>query len=194
MRLRDALLGFVNGNSSALLNPFREGLANWGHEWVEAPPVHLPVADFLEPSLSGTNADTHKLVSLFAQESSGLKWEQTYTKAEDAIGEDMVNGYGFVEVIGKLGPFVSTRVRSGVGVFGPNVNYPMHYHGAEEVYCLLSGRADFRFDEGTVERHGVGDAVYMRSMRKHGFRSLDAPLVIFYTWQAGDLREKSTFV
>lgn len=79
-------------------------------------------------------------------------------------------------------------------VVGPNVNYPMHYHGAEEVYCLLSSSADFRFDEGTVERKQVGDAVHMRSMRKHGFRALDKPLVIFYIWRSGNLREKSTFV
>lgn len=194
IRLRDALLDFVTGNSSEALDPFRTGMASWGHEWVDAPARHLPVADFLEPSLPGTNEDTHALLNLFEQENSGLKWEQTYTKAEDAISEDMVNGYGFVEIIGKWGPFVSTRVRSGIGVFGPNVNYPMHYHGAEEVYFLLSGSADFRFDEGIVERRNVGDAVYMRSMRKHGFRSLDVPLVIFYIWQAGDLREKSTFV
>ena len=193
-RLRDALLDFVSGNPSEALDPFREDMASWGHQWVAVPPVHLTVADFLGPSLAGTNEDTHGLLSAFERETAGLKWEQTYTKAEDAISEEMVNGYGFVEIIGKWGPFVSTRVRSGIGVFGPNVNYPMHYHGAEEAYCLLSGSADFRFDEGTVEPKQVGDAVHMRSMRKHGFRALDKPLVIFYIWRSGDLREKSTFV
>ena len=193
-RLRDALLAFVTGNPSETLDAFRDGMANWGSEWVEAPAVHLPVSTFLSAALPGANTDTQALLELFEQHNAELKWEQTYTKADDKIGDDMLYGYGFVEIIGKLGPFVSERVRCGIGVFGPHVNYPMHYHGAEEVYYLLSGSADFRFDEDTVERKNVGDAVYMRSMRKHGFRILDAPLVIFYIWQAGDLRMKSTFV
>lgn len=191
--LRDALLSFVAGSSSKALDPFRDGMANWGHDWKVVPPAHLPASDFLTPALSGTNADTHTLTSLFEQERSGLKWEQSYKKADGVVGDDMLDGYGFVEIIGKWGPFVSERVRSGIGVWGPNINYPTHYHGAEEVYYLLSGSAKFRFNDGPVETREVGDVVYVPSMTKHGFASLDTPLVIFYIWQAGDLRETSKF-
>ena len=192
-RLREALLDFAAQNPSAMLDPFREALNNWGSEWVSAPPVDLPVSEFLTLALSGTNDDTWYLMGLFEQEKSRLRWEQTYTKADGVVGDDMLRRYGFVEVIGQNGPFVSERVRCGVGVFGPNVHYPTHYHGAEEVYVLLSGAANFRFDDGPVEMRTVGDAVYVPSMRKHGFDSLEAPLVIFYAWQSGDLREKSKF-
>jgi len=192
-RLRDALLDFAAQNPSAMLDPFREALKNWGSEWVPVSSAELPASDFLTPALSGTNADTRYLMSLFEQEKARLCWEQTYTKADGVVGEDMLRRYGFVEVIGQNGPFVSERVRCGIGVWGPRVHYPTHYHGAEEVYVLLSGAANFRFDDGPIETRTVGDTVYVPSMRKHGFDSLEAPLVIFYIWQAGDLREKSKF-
>jgi mannose-6-phosphate isomerase-like protein (cupin superfamily) len=194
VRLRDALLEFVAENSSPTLDPFRDALANWGHDWIAAAAVYLPVSDFLTAALAGTNTQTHALTDLFRRENEKLKWEQTYTKADGVVSDDMLQRYGFVEIIGKRGPFVSDKVRCGIGVFGPNVQYPMHYHGAEELYFLLSGSAHFRFDDGPVEVREVGDMVYVPSMMKHGFDILDKPLVIFYIWQAGDLREKSKFV
>ena len=33
----------------------------------------------------------------------------------------------------------------------------------------------------------------IKSMRTHAFRTLEEPLSVFYIWQAGDLREKSSF-
>jgi len=193
-KLRDALLEFVRTTQSRALDPFRDNMASGGEQWIEAPANPLPVARLLGQSWPDASPSARSLMTLFADNNSRLRWEQTYTQAEDSIGDDMVNGYGFVEIMGKWGPFVSDRVRSGVCVFGPRVNYPMHYHGAEEVYCLLSGKADFRFDDGHVERHEAGDMVYMRPLRHHGFRVLEESVVMFYIWQAGDLREKSTFV
>lgn len=54
----------------------------------------------------------------------------------------MLSGYGFAEVIGERGPFVSKRVRSGIGVWGPNIDHPAHHHMAEEVYVPLAGSAE----------------------------------------------------
>lgn len=193
--LRDALLDFFQNHSdTAAFDPFRGNMTRCGGDWVPTPKKELPVTRFLDKAVESACHESHDLLSLFARYSKKLKWEQTYTQGKDSIGDDMVNGYGFVEIIGKWGPFVSTQVRAGIGLFAPNVNYPMHYHGAEEVYCLLSGSADFRFDEGLTQRRDAGDTVYIRSMRHHGFRILSSPLAIFYIWQAGDLREKSTFV
>ena len=108
----------------------------------------------------------------------------------------MLAGYGFAEVVGKHGPFVSERVRAGIGVWGPNIDYPAHRHEAEEIYVIAGGSAEFRLgDEGEEETvvKRAGDAVYVRSMLTHGFRTLSEPLAVFYVWQAGDLREKSSF-
>ncbi len=106
----------------------------------------------------------------------------------------MLAGYGFAETIGKQGPFISTRVRAGIGIWGPDIDYPAHRHEAEEVYVLLAGSARFQRGQDPSERKSAGDVVHIPSMTAHGFRCGTEPLALFYIWQAGDLREKSTFV
>ena len=47
-------------------------------------------------------------------------------------------------------------------------------------------------DAVDIEKHS-GEAVYVESNTQHGFRTEDDPLVVFYAWQAGDMRELSRF-
>ncbi len=127
------------------------------------------------------------------QHNAQLRWEQGYTKSDELVGDDMLAGYGFAEIIGKYGPFISATVRAGMGIWGPHVTYPSHRHHAEEVYVVLAGSAEFQLDRGNCEEKAAGDVVYIPSMLVHGFRTIHLPLIVFYIWQGGDLREKSTF-
>ena len=195
-RLLEAIQEFVAAHRDPALQRFQAGIAHWGSAWSGVKPQQLPAAQTLTRALAHTTPETHPLTALFERESPWRKWEQSYSKADAVVGEDMLAGYGFAEVIGKQGPFVSTRVRSGIGVWGPNIIYPPHRHQAEEVYLLLAGSAEFQLGEGeilTKEMRATGEAVQVPSMTTHGFRTLEEPLVVFYIWQAGDLREKSTF-
>lgn len=195
-RLLDAILGFVARHPHPSVRRFRDGVARWGRDWRGVEPRHLPAADTLAAALSHTTPETHSLAALFEREKASRHWEQSYTKADGVVGEDMLSGYGFAEIIGKQGPFVSTGVRSGIGVWGPRISYPPHRHRAEEVYVLLAGSADFQLgagEEARIERRNAGDAVHVPSLLTHGFRTAEDPLVVFYIWQTGDLREKSTF-
>ena len=192
-RLLKGILSFVAAHPDPAVGRFKEAVANWGSDWRAVPARHLPAAETLGATLDLTTAETRPLVALFEAEKATRKWEQSYTKADDVVGEDMLSGYGFAEVIGKLGPFVSTKVRSGIGVWGRGIDYPPHQHAAEEVYIVLAGSAEFMLDGGPYERRRAGDVVHVSSMRRHGFRTTEDPLTVFYIWQAGDLREKSTF-
>ena len=192
-RLLQATLEFVAGHADPALRRFRAAVAAWGVDWVAVPPAHLPAADLLPAALANTVAETHDLTALFAAERESRKWEQSYTRADGVVGEDMLSGYGFAEVIGKRGPFLSEKVRCGIGIWGPDILYPPHRHRAEEVYLLLAGRAAFTLEDAPPEIRGPGEAVHVPSLQTHGFRSLDEPMVVFYVWQAGDLREKSSF-
>ncbi len=195
-RLLAAVLSFVDEHPHADLRRFQDGIANWGQAWSGVTPRHLPAAERLPESLSHTAPDTHALAALWHRESAWRKWEQSYAKADGVVGDDLLADYGFAELIGKLGPFVSQRVRAGVGIWGPNLTYPQHRHGAEEAYVPLAGSAEYRFgaEEGAsrVER-GPGDVVYVPSLLTHGFRTGDTAFVVLYIWQNGDLRETSTF-
>ncbi len=195
-RLLDALLSFVAGHNHPELQRFKERMADWGRDWIAVPRRHLPVADTLSMAVSLAPADTQGLLGLFEREKRSRKWEQSYSKADGLVGDAMLSGYGFTEVIGALGPFVSSKVRAGIGIWGPAIDYPPHRRQAEEVYVPLAGAAEFRLGTGkglSVETRGVGDAVYVPSMLTHGFRTLDQPFVVLYIWQAGALRQKSSF-
>ena len=195
-RLLAAVVGFVRDHSNPEIGRFRDGVLNWGDMWTGRDPVSLPASDTLAGTLGHASSETRALVSLFSEDRHSRHWEQSYRKADGLVGDDMLQGYGFVEIIGKWGPFVSERVRCGIGVWGPNILYPAHRHKAEEVYYVLAGGASFELGEdGAAETRscGVGEAVFVPSMTWHGFRTDDLPLVVFYIWQAGDLRQTSAF-
>jgi mannose-6-phosphate isomerase-like protein (cupin superfamily) len=192
-RLLDAILAYVAGHPDPGVRPFREGIANWGRDWVGVPPAHLPASATLAETLAFATPETHDLLALFSAERGSRKWEQSYTRADNLVGDDMLTGYGFAEVIGKWGPFISDRVRAGIGVWGPRIDYPLHRHQAEEVYVVLAGSAEFRLGDAPPAVARAGEAVHVTPQLTHGFRTLEEPLAVFYIWQAGDLREKSTF-
>ncbi|MEQ8651314.1 MAG: dimethylsulfonioproprionate lyase family protein [Kiloniellales bacterium] len=195
-RLLEAVLSFVADHSHPNLRRFKKALADWGQDWVAVPPCDLPMVEILSESLPLASTETRVLLDCVLRERHARRWEQSYTKADGLVGDDMLASYGFAEVIGKLGPFLSTKVRAGIGVWGPNIDYPPHRHQAEEIYIPLAGAAAFRLLRGealSVETRGVGEAVYVPSMLTHGFHTLDQPLVVLYIWQAGDLRETSRF-
>ncbi|MEM7236770.1 MAG: dimethylsulfonioproprionate lyase family protein, partial [Pseudomonadota bacterium] len=172
----EALLAAIQSYVAECADPamarFKDGIADWGTEWVEIAPAPLPVSDMLDPMLAQSVRGTHALVDAFQRHRSTRKWEQSYTRADRVVSDEMLSGYGFAEVIGKNGPFLSTRVRAGLGLWGPGIDYPPHRHQAEEIYVPVAGEAVFRLGEDLAEaRHGAGSTVYVRSMLTHGFRT-----------------------
>lgn len=195
-RLLVTIQEFVAAHEHPGVRCFQDAIANWGTEWTAITPQHLPAADMLSETLSHTTEETHALVALFEAEKATRKWEQSYTAADNLVGDDMLAGYGFAEVIGKFGPFLSTRVRSGIGVWGPDIIYPPHRHQAEEVYVVLAGEAEFVLAQGNDQSRttrSAGEVIHVPSLRTHGFRTRDKPLVVFYIWQDGELRQTSSF-
>ncbi|MEM8976796.1 MAG: dimethylsulfonioproprionate lyase family protein [Pseudomonadota bacterium] len=194
LELRDAIQAFVAGFAHPDLEHFKPGIAEWSDDWQGVSATRLPAADFLAASLASAPPETKPMVELLARHADNVRWEQTYTKADTAISDKMLASYGFVEVIGSRGPFVSEQVRSGIGVYGPDIGYPPHQHKAEEIYIVLAGGAEYRLDGQPPRYAKPGDLVFVPSMLTHGFYTGDEAMVVYYIWQAGDLREVSTFV
>ena len=195
-RLLDATLAYVATHKNAKLDSFRDAVTNWGVKWRGVEPAHLPASDRLAEALSLAPHGTpeQELMDLFVSDRATRHWEQTYTTADTAVGTDLLAGYGFAEIIGKRGPFISERVRAGVGLYAAGVDYPAHRHQAEEVYVILAGSGTFRIGNQAPAVHGAPDVIHIPPQRIHGFTMDKEPLVVFYLWQGGDLREKSTFV
>ena len=193
LELLDAVRDFTLDHPHPDIERFKSSMRNWGETWHEVTPAYLAAADFLGTASAATNAQTSALVATFERYKNYLRWEQSYTKEEELVSDAMLAGYGFAEILGQRGPFVSDRIRAGIGIWGPDIVYPRHQHEAEEVYVVLAGSAAFKLGSGGETRHGVGDVIFVESNTPHGFRTTDQNLVVYYLWQAGDLRQQSRF-
>ena len=187
-----SLTDLVRAHPDATVRSYFEQLQDWGSEWRHVEASWLPAAERLPELHAFADAGCETLLALFARHASQLFWEQSYRREDGLVGDDMLAGYGFSEVIGKRGPFVSTRVRSGIGIWGPQIDYPIHRHEAEEIYVVMSGEAEFTVGGETATRKS-GDVVHVTSMTPHGFSTHEQSLAVFYLWRAGDLRETSSF-
>jgi mannose-6-phosphate isomerase-like protein (cupin superfamily) len=192
--LLDALRDFTLNCPNTEIERFKPGLRDWGSQWIETPAEHLPVSGLLAHSPNHCTGDAQELLQTFTRHNQRLRWQQSYRKQDRVVPDAMLAAYGFAEIIGLQGPFISERIRAGIAIWGPRVNYPQHHHQAEEIYAVLSGSADFSFDNSAAQTRRAGDVVFVESDRRHGFHTTDESLVVLYLWQAGDLRQTSSFV
>lgn len=191
LEILDLLRNFTLQHPHADIERFKAAMRDWGDDWIERAPAYLPAADQLDkiPAPAG-----HRdLLQAFAAQRQRLCWEQSYRREDGLVPDAMLDGYAFAEIIGKRGPFVSERIRAGIGIWGPRIDYPRHHHQAEEIYLVLAGSAEFRVGDGAAVRRTAGDVVFVSSNTPHGFTTVDEGLIVFYLWQAGDLRQTSTF-
>lgn len=193
LELLDAVRLFALEHENPVVEKFKASVREWGDQWIDVERTQLPVADFLDDALARAIPETRGLLETFVRHRSRLRWEQSYKKEDGVVSDAMLAAYGFVEILGKQGPFVSNAIRAGIGIYGPNIEYPMHRHQPEEIYVVLAGEADFMIGAADGIRKTAGDVVLMKSNTPHGFRTTDEAFVIFYLWQGGDLREISSF-
>lgn len=191
--LLDALDRYLLDHADPQLPRFRPAMQGWGESCRAVEPATLPVARYLETDLGDCHEQGRALLQTFARHNDHLYWEQSYRRQDGLVPDAMLDGYGFVELVGLRGPFVSDRIRAGIAAWGPGIDYPMHRHQAEEAYILLGGSAEFRLEGAPDELRRGGDVVYVAPHRWHGFRTLDQRVLLCYLWQAGDLREISKF-
>ena len=175
------------------LSAFKPPLRDWGTRWQPVTAARLPVVDYLPRILDGADRLATPLLDCFFRHATRLHWEQSYRREDGLVSDAMLDAYGFAEIIGARGPFVSDRIRAGLALLGPGVEYPQHRHVATEVYLLLSGSMLFRFDGATGKTCHPGDVILVDSNRRHGFTTFDDPIALLYLWRAGDLRQTSRF-
>lgn len=193
LELLDAVRDFALDHPHPAVGKFKPSMRAWGDTWQAVTPAYLAAADFLGATSVSAGPRTEALLAVFERHKKRLRWEQSYKKEEGLVPDAMLAGYGFAEIIGQQGPFVSERIRAGIGIWGPDIVYPNHRHKAEEVYVVLTGSAEFTVGAAEENRHSAGDVVYVESNTPHGFRTTGQNLVVYYLWQAGDLRQQSNF-
>lgn len=193
LELLDAVRDFALDHPHPAVARFKPSMRAWGDAWQAVTPAYLAAADFLCATSAAVDARAETLLTVFERHKKRLRWEQSYKKEEGLVPEAMLAGYGFAEIIGQRGPFISERIRAGIGIWGPDIVYPLHQHKAEEVYIVVSGSAEFTVGSAKEIGHKAGDVVYVESNTPHGFRTSGQSIVVYYLWQAGDLRQQSRF-
>ena len=192
-KLLSAVKNFALDHGHRSVQRFKDSLRDWGDEFRAIEPARLPAVDCLDAAIADAESPARELLSLFHQHRDQLYWEQSYTKKDGLVPDAMLANYGFAEILGNNGPFVSNRIRAGIGIYGPDIEYPRHQHKAEEIYIPLSGTARFSIDGVSGER-GPGNVIFVSSNTPHGFTvGKDKALIVYYLWQAGDLRQISDF-
>ncbi|MEM7563824.1 MAG: dimethylsulfonioproprionate lyase family protein [Pseudomonadota bacterium] len=188
-----SIVGFGLSNSDASVERFKPSIRDWGDQWIRVEPRFLPAAESLSLAIPNALDTLRPLIELFDHYKHSLYWEQSYTRQDGYFPDEMLDYYGFAEIIGARGPFVSEKLRAGVGIYPPGAIYPRHQHQAEEIYILLAGSATYEIGDREKELHHPGDVIFIESNTPHGFVNGDEAIIVYYLWQAGDLRQISTF-
>ncbi len=144
----------------------------------------------LDGLAAGAEPEERPLVKLIAAMRDRLCWGQTYTAAD--FGPAFVDNYGWMEIAGTRGHFVSETIAAGVLILGPGIHYPDHHHEAEEIYIPLAGAAEWRKGDGDFVARRPGETIHHPSNVNHAMRTGSEPLLALYLWRGGPLAARST--
>ena len=188
-----------------LLNAFRDYISlreegttqEWfgGFDWNLSErnlgPQLIPAIELVPEVLEFSKGGELRLAETFVKMRNQLQWIQSYTA--DDFGQYMVDNYGFVELIGTRGHFVSNDIAAGFVFFGRGIEYPNHWHDSEAFYYPLTGTGLWSQDNGPYESKRAGEFVFHESNEHHALKAPDAPLLALYAWRGGDLAEKGNY-
>jgi mannose-6-phosphate isomerase-like protein (cupin superfamily) len=154
-------------------------------------PRPLPVLRHLEAARRASRPASRPLLDCVSGCADALFWGQTYSVAD--FGAAFLESYGWTELVGLRGPIPSRSIACGVLLLGPDTQYPLHAHRAEEVYVVLSGTASWKSGVSDwTERHPP-QVIHHPGDTPHAMKTGDEPLAALYLWRDGDLTEKSSF-
>ncbi|MGB3177026.1 MAG: dimethylsulfonioproprionate lyase family protein [Albidovulum sp.] len=91
-----------------------------------------------------------------------------------------------VELIGPDGMLPDSALRFGLLLQEARLQYPWHRHAAEELYLVLSGRADWAVDNQPATPRAPGTFIHHQPNQPHAMMTADEPLLAAWVW-TGDI-------
>jgi dimethylpropiothetin dethiomethylase len=91
-----------------------------------------------------------------------------------------------VELLGPSGMYFHADVRCGLLIQCADVQYPRHWHAAEELYLVIKGTAHWTLDENTPVPRAPGAFVHHPSLQPHGMTTRAEPMLALWGW-TGDI-------
>ena len=185
-----AVHGFLRDLGDAHKNSF---LADWPGAGAPTRSIvsnNLPVLSWMPAAVAAAHKKAGFLVDMLASSANRLAWGQTYSV--DDFGAGFLEKYGWVELIGLRGAFASNRLACGFLMLGPEIEYPLHSHEAEEVYVPLTEPTFWMRGNEDWKLRTACRSIYHASRTPHAMRTESVPLLALYLWRGANLIEKSS--
>ncbi|MEL7012523.1 MAG: dimethylsulfonioproprionate lyase family protein [Pseudomonadota bacterium] len=148
-------------------------------------PHTLPATDLVKTAPGNTSPVSIHVVRAFQALALYLEWRLTYTA--DEVGQHFLDNFGWFELAGPTGHFITHQTRITVGYWGPGLDYPRHQHRAEELYTVLSGSGLFKADGVPDRILGPEDTCLHLSDQPHALITQDSPILTLVFWRGDGL-------
>ncbi|WP_294641352.1 dimethylsulfonioproprionate lyase family protein [uncultured Aureimonas sp.] len=150
-------------------------------------PERLPVCEHLPTAIAAVRTARPPFADLaegFRAIEPDLRWARRASGGPHS-SDNWPDGHANATILGSGGLEDRRDVSVGVSLLAPNVRYPDHDHGPEEVYLVLSPG---RFQHGSSGwfEPGIGGTLYNEPNIRHAMASDDASLLAFWClWMGG---------
>ena len=159
--------------------------------WPDAPKrnqlvsLKIPAIPLIERMAAPASPSTALVVDAVKAAASLAHWERSYTEAE--VGRDFLDRYGWFELMGPTGHFLSDTTRAYIAFWAEGLHYPMHLHEAEELYYILAGAAEFHADGQPSVLVGPEGMQHHASNQPHAMDTHVEPVLTLVLWRGPGL-------
>ena len=136
-----------------------------------------PTCKYLESALDSIPNNLYPIDKLTKIIAHNVSWNE----ADRGVPEFFKGGYAFAEIVGEMGFKFSKKIRIGLFLQKPNLNYPLHAHDAKELYFILSGSADWQIS-GKNFKASPGFIILHEEKEEHAMITSDLPLFALWIW------------
>ncbi|MEZ5870821.1 MAG: dimethylsulfonioproprionate lyase family protein [Nitratireductor sp.] len=164
---------------------------DWNLEERELPPLPLDPVRHLPGVLAHAGKRELALVEAFLAQGRELNWRRSYTP--DDFGQYFFDNYAHVELIGTKGHFISDEIAAGLVLYGPHIQYPDHWHVAEEIYIPMTGNGEWSSGGEPHRVRAAGDFIFHTTNLPHAIRCGQTPMLALWIWRGGDLAQKGNY-
>ena len=130
---------------------------------------------------SNNDQQIDKIHNLISNLAPNVNWNNGYS--EDQTSKEFLDKYGFFELIGPTGHFVTTDMALYVNYLDKNSYYPWHNHEAEELYFIVSGEAKFESESEKPKILKSTDIRFHKSYEAHRITTTNKNILSFVIWK-----------
>ncbi|MEO1139268.1 MAG: dimethylsulfonioproprionate lyase family protein [Pseudomonadota bacterium] len=185
--LFDAALAATKDWHAAL--PQAAAFCDWPTDlaYTERAPHMLSAANRIQTTPGTPNSASAPLLAALQALAPHLEWRHTYSA--DEVGHHFLDHFGWFELAGPTGHFVTRRTRITVGYWGAGLHYGRHHHTAEELYTVVAGHGTFHLDGAPDLNLLPGDTRFHASDQPHALTTTDSPILTLVFWRGDGLAD-----